>query len=557
MHKIKNTNPDQALEATLEMPQATSSKLGVKLGVKPGAHGPVAVVKGTGPELSSEMQGLLRWRLRIAALVLFGGFGIFLLYTLVFDWQFYQQDNTWLIALSGVTALLGLLGAALCNKSTMSTGMLRVHELLIFAAPAALFVLVQWNWILDCSVNHQMIPSIVGPWFLLMFTYVLFIPSTWKRSAVVLGIIATIPLGLLVMLWRFDAVCAKLLSTHPDPLIEQALLLMIAASAGSIGTHTIGSLRREAFEARQLGQYRLKQLIGAGGMGEVHLAEHQMMKRPCAIKLIHPDKAGDPQVLARFEREVRATAQLSHWNTVEIFDYGQAENGAFYYVMEYLPGLSLAELIEQHGPLPPARVIYLIRQVCEALQEAHSVGLIHRDIKPGNIFAARRGGLDDVAKLLDFGLVKPVAELGAAHITQEGTIAGSPLYIAPEQATSEADADQRSDIYSLGAVMYHMLTGRPPFEADRTLKVLMAHAHEEVVPPSQRVAGLPKDLEQIVLKCLEKVPADRYLRALDLAAALSLCQDHGGWGSEEARQWWIGITRSDVVTNPDVDEVTA
>src|SRR5688572_18036212 len=176
-----------------------------------------------------------------------------------------------------------------------------------------------------------------------------------------------------------------------------------------------------------MGQYKLKQLIGSGGMGEVYLAEHQLMKRPCAIKVIRPEKAGDPKVLARFEREVQATARLSHWNTIDIFDYGRADDGTFYYVMEYLPGMNLSELVRKHGPLPAGRAIYLIRQACDALQEAHDLGLVHRDIKPANIFAASRGGVCDVVKLLDFGLAKPLADLGAAHLTAEGTITGSPL----------------------------------------------------------------------------------------------------------------------------------
>ena len=200
-------------------------------------------------------------------------------------------------------------------------------------------------------------------------------------------------------------------------------------------------------------------------MGEVYLAEHQLLKRPCAIKLIRPDRAGDPRALARFEREVRTTARLSHPNTVEIYDYGRTEDGTFYYVMEYLSGLSLADLVERHGPLPPGRAIYLLRQACGALAEAHAAGLVHRDLKPANIFAARRGGLHDVAKLLDFGLVLPTAEpVAPPSSAGTATIAGSPLYMAPEQATGDARPDARSDLYGLGAVAYYLLTGRAPFE---------------------------------------------------------------------------------------------
>src|SRR5262249_57699034 len=161
---------------------------------------------------------------------------------------------------------------------------------------------------------------------------------------------------------------------------------------------------------------------------------HRLLKRPCALKLIRPDSVADPRSVLRFEREVRLTARLSHPNTVEVYDYGRTEDGTYYYVMEYLPGLNLAELVERHGPLPPGRAVYLLRQVCGALREAHAAGLIHRDIKPSNIIAARRGGQDDVAKLLDFGLVRPSAAARAAQVSGDGRILGTPLYMAPEQA---------------------------------------------------------------------------------------------------------------------------
>jgi serine/threonine-protein kinase len=305
------------------------------------------------------------------------------------------------------------------------------------------------------------------------------------------------------------------------------------------GTHTINSLRNEAFEARQFGQYRLCRRIGSGGMGEVYLAEHQMMKRPCAIKLIRPGKANDPHALARFEREVRATAKLSHWNTIEIFDYGRTDDGTFYYVMEYLPGLTLAELVEKHGPMSPARAIHLLQQTCDALAEAHSHGLIHRDIKPGNIFSAERGGVHDVVKLLDFGLAKPIeAGSESVQLTQEGSIAGSPLYMSPEQALGDSEPDARSDIYSLGAVAYFLLTGVPPFDGDRPIKIILAHAHQAVVPPSRLRAEIAPDLEQVVLRCLAKNPADRFQHVLALRQALSECAAAGRWSHGDAAKWW-------------------
>ena len=250
------------------------------------------------------------------------------------------------------------------------------------------------------------------------------------------------------------------------------------------------------------------------------------------MKLIRPGDGAEPRTLERFEREVRLTAMLSHPNTVEVYDYGRAEDGTYYYVMEYLLGLSLAELVDRHGPLPPSRAVYLLRQVCEALRKAHAAGLIHRDIKPSNIFAARRGGMDDVAKLLDFGLVRTAPMPGAA-ISAEGQILGTPMFMSPEQARGVRDLDGRSDIYSLGAVAYHVLTGRPPFDEDGSIAVLIAHARDPVVPPSRLGPGIPDDLERVVLRCLAKDPAARFANADALERALGECACPGiGTASE-------------------------
>ena len=309
-----------------------------------------------------------------------------------------------------------------------------------------------------------------------------------------------------------------------------------AASAAGPQRHPTSEV--ELAQARQLGPYRLRQPIGAGAMGEVYLAEHRFLKRPCALKLIRPDRMRDPQALERFEREVRVTATLSHPNTVEIYDYGRTADGTCYYVMEYLPGLTLGDLVQQHGPLPPGRVVYLLRQVCQALREAHAVGLIHRDLKPSNIIAARRGGMDDVAKLLDFGLVLPAMTAPGAHLSVEGQIVGTPLFMSPEQATGGRELDQRSDIYSLGAVAYYLLTGRPPFSGASAMAVLVAHARDPVVPPSLIRTGTPEDLERVVLRCLAKDASDRFSDAESLERALGECACSGHWDPDRAAGWW-------------------
>ncbi len=215
----------------------------------------------------------------------------------------------------------------------------------------------------------------------------------------------------------------------------------MTALVATYAVHIINSARREAFKARQFGQYRLLERLGGGGMGEVFRAEHVLLKRPCAIKLIKAANEAERHAIARFEKEVKATAKLTHWNTVEIYDYGRTDDGTFYYVMELLPGMSLEDLVEKHGPLPPARVVYLLRQVCGALQEAHLAGLIHRDIKPANIFAAQRGGVYDVAKLLDFGLVKQRANESDGETASRESVSGTPLYMSPEQASAYEEVD--------------------------------------------------------------------------------------------------------------------
>jgi serine/threonine-protein kinase len=305
------------------------------------------------------------------------------------------------------------------------------------------------------------------------------------------------------------------------------------------GVYVINRLRVEAFDARQINQYRLGRKLGSGGMGEVYLAEHELLKRPCAVKLINLERMGDPRAIARFEREVRTTAGLSHPHTVDIYDYGRTDEGVFYYVMEYLRGMNLAQLVSKYGPLDPSRAVFLLRAACEALHEAHRAGLVHRDLKPANIFAATRGGRFDYVKLLDFGLVKTQQEdPDSPDMSEDGRVIGSPSFMSPEQALGEGEVDARSDVYSLGAVGYYLLTGEPPFIGRSVMRVMVAHARDPVRRPSELRPDLPSDLEAVVLRCLEKAPEDRYPDASSLAAALGSCEAGMGWSFERARLWW-------------------
>ncbi len=501
------------------------------------ADRPVQLLDADCGNPSDEIRRVLQVRLRLAALLMFFGFAVFLVRG--FWWlESGVLDSSYFIVHLIVTAILGVSGLFLCRRCQLSARALNFLQLIIFGVPALFFLYVERLEMLECA-SKGFLPSPVGVWLLLIFTYALMIPAQcWKRATAVITLMVIAPLALEAWMLATNELCQMATNAGPGYLLNQVLMLGVGAVIAIVGMRTMRSLRSEVFQARQLGAYQLKRLLGRGGMGDVYLAEHHMIRRPCAIKVIPPDRAGDPRALARFEREVQAIAGLSHWNSVDVYDYGRAEDGAFYYVMEYLPGWSLQQLVDQYGPLPPERAIYLLRQTCDALAEAHGKGLIHRDLKPANIFSAERGGIYDVAKLLDFGLAKPVLRSRDAQATLDGGITGTPLYMSPEQAHGDQDPDRRSDIYSLGAVAYFLVTGRPPFLSERPLEVIVAHASKAVEPPSRFNPEVPEDLERVILKCLAKDPAERYQTVQELRAALDACRDAGRWDARQAEAWW-------------------
>ena len=320
-----------------------------------------------------------------------------------------------------------------------------------------------------------------------------------------------------------------------------AAAILTATSASRV----IYGLRAQVRDARRLGQYTLHEKLGAGGMGEVYRASHAMLRRPTAIKLLPPDKLGE-ESLARFEREVQLTALLTHPNTVRVFDYGRTPDRVFYYAMEFLDGANLAGLVAEAGALPAGRVIHLLEQCAGALAEAHEIGLIHRDIKPANILVTEQGGQPDVAKVVDFGLVKTIAADSVPAeartlraVSGADVIAGTPQYMAPEAITSPERIDARTDLYGLGAVGYLLLTGLDVFAGRTILEICGHHLHSEPVPPSARLGRpVPPDLERLILACLAKDPGGRPASARDLRAALLACADAGTWSEETARAWW-------------------
>jgi serine/threonine-protein kinase len=297
----------------------------------------------------------------------------------------------------------------------------------------------------------------------------------------------------------------------PDP--AGATFAAVRAMAGGIAgvyvvSRTIYGLRRVVERAVQLGQYVVHEKIGEGGMGTVYRASHAMLKRPTAIKLIAPDRAS-VTATQRFEREVMAASRLSHPNTVAIYDFGRTRGGVFYYAMELLDGVDLGRLVEQEGPQSTARTLRILQQVTAALAEAHEAGLVHRDVKPENVMLCQRGGVPDFVKVLDFGLVKEIGAGEAAKITAESTIAGTPLYLAPEAVLAPHTVGPAVDVYAVGCVAYFLLTGRPPFDASNLVEICAAHVLAVPEPPSRYTPGVSKELDELILRCLEKDPERR------------------------------------------------
>jgi serine/threonine-protein kinase len=514
-----------------------------------GSGANVGFVAGDRARFSDETAALLHRRLSAAALVL----AVVLAASFVGNFVRGTSTLWWLRGL----VLLIIFGSVVVLRArpSLSLWLLRTLELVVFGAVVlqmSLMVVLR----LDEYASRGDAPSVAAlqqlaltTWCVLIFIYSVFMPNTWRRAAAIMVPVAILPyLVIALQRWHSPEVASLLdadLARSPLPFP------LIAALVGVFASHVINSARREAFKARRFGQYRLMDRLGAGGMGEVYKAEHMLLKRPCAIKLIKAESEADAKAVARFEKEVKTTAKLTHWNTIEIYDYGRTDDGTFYYVMELLPGMSLEDLVKKYGPLPPERVVHLLRQVCGALQEAHSVGLIHRDIKPANIFASQRGGVFDVVKLFDFGLVKEGAGTSPDPAAKDGSFSGTPLYMSPEQASAYEDVDGRADIYSLGAVAYHLLTGRPPFTSKSVLGLLVAHRNAEVVLPSRLNPAVPADLDRIILRCLAKDPSERFQDADELRTALEQCSCANGWGPREAATWWRSL---DGATNPEQNE---
>jgi hypothetical protein len=352
----------------------------------------------------------------------------------------------------------------------------------------------------------------------------------WRRGLAMTGIPVA---AFFAVLFGAAAFSPHIAAQVHDPaavttlLINSAYVLSTCVLLVMCG-HIVWSLRRQVFEARSLGRYRLKRRLASGGMGDVWAAYHPGLKRDVAVKILRPEmQERSARALERFEREVHATAELVHPNTVRVFDYGTTEDGLWYYVMELLEGETLASHVVRLGPLSPARAVHIVGQAARALGEAHERGIVHRDVKPENLFLTSLGGEHDFVKVLDFGIAKIRSTDGS--VTDTGCVLGTPAYISPEVAVGH-EADSRSDVYGLGGVLYYLLCGRPPFEADSAGALIFAHVHERPALPSSLLGRpIPADVEAVVMRALEKDPAARFATSAELALALSSCSLAGAW----------------------------
>jgi serine/threonine-protein kinase len=394
--------------------------------------------------------------------------------------------------------------------------------------------------------NLEMVEHAIGhpSWIaILILTAAMIMPATPRRTLIGSLIAASMGPAGMAGLALFDSTVPPL-----STVIVLYLPNFIWAIVATLPSAMFQRMGRQLREARELGSYELIAQLGAGGMGTVWRARHRLLAREAAVKLVRPEALGDTESAAqaqlrRFEREAQATALLQSQHSIRLFDFGTTEDGSFYYVMELLNGRDLESLIKEFGPLPPERAIYLLRQLCHSLAEAHARGMVHRDVKPANIFVCRMGLEFDFVKVLDFGLVQTRRHDASTAVTETFITAqqliGTPAYMAPEMILGRDDVDRRADVYAIGCVAFYLLTGTRVFQDGNQMQVLVDHVHAEPVPPSSRLGRpLPRDVDALVLDCLRKNPDDRPTDAGELLARIASCHLAGQWSSTHARTWW-------------------
>jgi serine/threonine-protein kinase len=505
---------------------------------------------GFAEETRAYLQARLRLTFRVFALVVLIALVILVAVETILEGSLSEGVDGILLSFPGpIFAGMAVLAAALAvvaRRARLSARVLGALDLLFLQI---LFIALIVPYAMKPYFSEPTYPIIIPAFAAAILTRAVLVPSTAWRT--LLGS-ATAPLAVLAcnlaagatrMSPSLRANIGDEVITFTDLRYSQGhfvgttvlnqIILWWAVVVATLASQVNLGLRRRVHEAGRVGAYELGPLIGRGAMGEVYQATHALLKRPTAIKFLRPEITGS-ETLARFEREVRQTSRLSHPNAVAIFDYGRTAEGVFYYAMELLDGLTLREVVTRDGPQPAGRAISVLAAACGALNEAHGLGMVHRDVKPDNIMLCRKGGEHDVVKLLDFGLVKDLAGADTA-MTIEGATLGTPETLAPEMIGSET-VGPSADIYSLCAVGYHLLTGRTVFPYRTIGEHLDAHRHEQPEPPS-RHAPVPADLEALILAGLAKVPGERPT-ATELRDALLACADAGGWGRGEAEAWW-------------------
>jgi len=465
--------------------------------------------------------------------------------------QWLAGDTTGLVAHGIAFVALAAATVVIFWKQPAPMAQLRVLEVLVFGV--VMLDLAAQTYVLGVAdlsapgATSSTWNATLLRFALLMIAYGIFVPNRLWRAITGVLVIGTTPL-LTAFLIRvqhpelqaaFDAAAAQ----RP---FDTALLLGAAAGVAVFAAFLTGNLFDYAYAQRRQMFYDLEERIGSGGMGEVWRARHRTLARPTALKLIREDKIANVdadeahRVLQRFEREAKATAALRSPHTIDVYDFGVTGDGHFFYAMEYLEGLDLETLVNKFGPLPAERAIHFLLQACDSLADAHDAGLTHRDVKPANLFLSRLGTSGDYIKVLDFGLVQIEEQVSASErLTAEGTTSGTPAFMAPEMAVGQDVVDGRSDLYALGAVAYWLLTGKYVFEADGGVAMIVEHVKTKPTPPSERSElPIPAELEDIVMKCLEKKPEDRFQNARDLAAALAAVPLDTPWTPVRAASWW-------------------
>lgn len=513
---------------------------GVAFRIAPDASTPV--------HTTGELQERLRRRLRLLASILAAATAVLGATATALRVDHLRADAGTFFTeppLPGVLLLIALVASVLVWSlaPTRALGLrrLRAIEWLGVSITAAFFVLNQTLAFAGLVPGFLGKPMEIGvaqgaPWGTLIVAYGVLIPSSFRHS---LARSASVASCAILPELLFLPTLAQPMTGLSSYLMLKAFIIAVMSALALYGSYRIEELGQDAEVARELGQYLLRRRLGEGGMGSVYLAEHRFLRRPCAVKLIRAEQANDEVALARFEREVQSVAALTHPNTVQVYDYGHSENGTFYFAMEFLPGVSLDDLVDQHGPLKPARAVHILRQLCGALHEAHERGLVHRDLKPGNVMLCERGGVPDVAKLLDFGLVAALENKATdPRITQAGMIMGTPGFMSPEQCMGDVSVTSSSDIYSLGALGYFLLTGASPFGGRNAMQTLMAHVNEIPRAIADISADVPSGLSDVIARCLAKQPGERFADAAALEEALAQSLGTDQWTTSNARLWW-------------------